>query len=123
MKFEYDKNKYNVINFLDNKELLSCYNWYSLSESKIHEYKELKVNKVEDGVAYCAYRQYDRNIKSTSLRITLRDEIFYEDLEMDSILLYYSFLNLIFLFNKSVGNRETYSSPFACDGVLRSLRL
>ena len=22
------------------------------------------MNKVEDGVAYCAYRQYDRNIKS-----------------------------------------------------------
>lgn len=38
---------------------------------------------------------------------------------MDSILLYYSFLNLIFLFNESVGSRETYSSPFACDIVLR----
>nr|DAU83510.1 MAG TPA: hypothetical protein [Caudoviricetes sp.] len=34
---------------------------------------------------------------------------------MDSILLYYSFLNLIFLFNESVGSRETYSSSFACD--------
>nr|DAR72998.1 MAG TPA: hypothetical protein [Caudoviricetes sp.] len=34
---------------------------------------------------------------------------------MDSILLYYSFLNLIFLFNEFVGSRETYSSSFACD--------
>lgn len=63
MKFVYDENKYCVINFLGNKELLSWYNWYSLSESKTHEYKELKVNKVENGVAFCAYRQYDYSLK------------------------------------------------------------
>nr|DAW83519.1 MAG TPA: hypothetical protein [Caudoviricetes sp.] len=34
---------------------------------------------------------------------------------MDNILLYYSFINLIFLFSVSVGSRKTYSSSFACD--------
>ena len=38
---------------------------------------------------------------------------------MGNILLCYSSLNLIFLFNTSIGNRETYSSSFACDIVLR----
>lgn len=49
MKFIYDIKKYNVSNFLDNEKLLGWYNWYSLSEAKTHEYKELKVNKVEGG--------------------------------------------------------------------------
>lgn len=63
MKFIYDVNKYNVSNFLNNEKLLGWYNWYSLSEFKNHEYKELKVNKVENGVAFCAYREYDYSVK------------------------------------------------------------
>lgn len=63
MKFIYNVNKYNVNNFLNNEKLLGWYNWYSLSEFKNHEYKELKVNKVENGVAFCAYREYDYSVK------------------------------------------------------------
>lgn len=53
MKFVYDVKKYNVSNFLDNKKLLGWYNWYSLSESKNHEYKKLKVNKEEGRRLLC----------------------------------------------------------------------
>lgn len=63
MKFVYDVNKYNVSNFLNNEKLLGWYNWYSLSQSKNYKYKELKVNKVENGVAFCAYREYDYSVK------------------------------------------------------------
>ena len=63
MKFEYDKKKYCVSNFLGDEQLLSRHVWYSLSESKNHKYKELKVNKVENGVAFCAYREYDYSVK------------------------------------------------------------
>lgn len=63
MKFEYDENKYNVVNFLGDEKLLSRHVWYSLGESKTHEYKELRVDKVKGDTVLCSYRVYDRNIK------------------------------------------------------------
>lgn len=42
MKFVYDEKKYCVANFLYNEKLLNSHVWYSLGESKNHEYKELK---------------------------------------------------------------------------------
>lgn len=63
MKFVYDENKYCVNNFLDNEKLLNSHVWYSLGESKNHEYKELRVDKVKGATVLCSYRVYDRNIK------------------------------------------------------------
>ena len=34
MKFEYDENKYCVINFLGDEKLLNSHVWYSLGEKK-----------------------------------------------------------------------------------------
>lgn len=63
MKFEYDEKKYNVSNFLGDEQLLSRHVWYSLGETKTHEYKELRVDKVKSATVFCSYRVYDRNIK------------------------------------------------------------
>lgn len=63
MKFEYDENKYCISNFLGDEQLLSRHVWYSLGETKTHEYKELRVDKVKGATVLCSYRVYDRNIK------------------------------------------------------------
>ena len=63
MEFVYDENKYCVSNFLGDEKLLNRHIWYSLGESRTHEYKELRVDKVKGDTVLCSYRVYDRNIK------------------------------------------------------------
>lgn len=97
MKFNYDEKKYNVSNFLNNNKLLGWYNWYSLSEYKNHEYKELKVNKVENGVAFCAYREYDYSVKKL---VDVPAEYPAEDICL------YKYVAVNFEFNKTMNSLE-----------------
>lgn len=103
MKFIYDVNKYNVSNFLDNKKLLGWYNWYSLNKSKNHEYKELKVNKVENGVAFCAYREYDYSVKKL---VDVPAEYPAEDICL------YKYVAVNFEFNKAMDSLEPEMAEF-----------
>lgn len=103
MKFVYDVKKYNVSNFLNNEKLLGWYNWYSLSESKNHEYKELKVNKVENGVAFCAYREYDYSLKKL---VDVPAEYPVEDICL------YKYVAVNFEFDKAMNSLEPEMAEF-----------
>ena len=103
MKFVYDVNKYNVSNFLNNEKLLDWYNWYSLSESKNHEYKELKVNKVENGVAFCTYREYDYSVKKL---VDVPAEYPAEDICL------YKYVAVNLEFNKTMDSLEPETAEF-----------
>ena len=108
MKFVYDVNKYNVSNFLNNKKLLGWYNWYSLSESKNHEYKELKVDKVKSDTVLCSYRVYDRNIKDF---VDVPMEYPIQDICL------YKYMAVNFEFNKAMDSLEPEMAEFIRDLV------
>ena len=108
MKFVYDVNKYNVSNFLNNKKLFGWYNWYSLSESKNHEYKELKVDKVKSDTVLCSYRVYDRNIKDF---VDVPMEYPIQDICL------YKYMAVNFEFNKAMDSLEPEMAEFIRDLV------
>jgi len=60
--FVYDKNKYCVVNFLDDSGLLSRKVWFDDREECPHDRKDLSIVSVVDNMATCAYTELDRNI-------------------------------------------------------------
>ena len=59
--FVYDAEKYCVVNFLDNAELLSRSVWSDSREGAPHDNKDLKIINVKGDMATCAYTELDRN--------------------------------------------------------------
>lgn len=62
VKFKYDTEKYCLINFLDDAELLSRSVWQDNREGEPHDNRDLKVVKIEGSMATCAYTKYDNKI-------------------------------------------------------------
>lgn len=57
--FVYDAEKYCVVNFLDNAELLSRSVWHDNREDVPHDNRDLKIINVKGDMATCAYNKYD----------------------------------------------------------------
>ena len=88
--FVYDKNKYCVVNFLDDSGLLSRKVWFDDREGCPHDRKDLSIVSVVGNMATCAYTELDRNIgefveltvevpiKNIQLRGTMAVEVEYE---------------------------------------------
>ena len=68
--FVYDKNKYCVVNFLDDSGLLSRKVWFDDREDIPHDRKDLNVISVEGNMATCAYTELDRN-KGEFVKLTI----------------------------------------------------
>ena len=90
VKFKYDAEKYCLINFLDDAELLSRSVWQDNREGAPHDNRDLKVVKIEGSMATCAYTKYDNKIgelveltveipiKNLELRASMAVEFEYE---------------------------------------------
>lgn len=79
VKFKYDAEKYCLINFLDDAELLSRSVWQDNREGTPHDNRDLKVVKIEGSMATCAYTKYDNKIGEL---VELTVEIPVENLEL-----------------------------------------
>lgn len=88
--FVYDKNKYCVVNFLDDAELLSHNVWIDNREGAPHDNRDLKIVNIKGEMATCAYTKYDNRVgelveltveiplENIQLRGTMAVEVEYE---------------------------------------------